>query len=813
MSKYVTIEENAILNDEFTTVDNKAGRTVLPCWFVDERHVKRNFLISAKFHDDSFLGYNNPHAYVSIDLFHLEQNDLSHHIVVTVNDNGDPDNIFDVELPVRIEKSRKFEFSITFLLDQNEVSNGYFDIPRRAKLEYRVKCRCKNLFGKIIESEETSGILEFFIHKKLGDVWIGLDPGTSGSCVCIGGTGGSITNPNIIQLGNGIIDSRIIIPCTITPKSNISDYIPGEDYQYGAEAMQYWIASLKNGNRGFMSIKKLLGYNKENPIMVATAEGEIGFSGLDIAHLLIKGIQKEASLGIEQLAEEQKRLLFEHGKTSPDRVVVAIPNNYTMPKILDMVDSIKLLNLYKEVRYIYEPEAVLFNYFMKEYFNIVNKGSENVLVFDMGGATINVSLYNIKVQKNGDEEICVVKTIGKVGYAVGGDNIDFALIETLLDLCLKSNGLSLSCEQISEFEQRHKDDLLSPIFPFKLALIKASNNEYSGPFLTVGNFLQAVNEITSPLQNEFNLKPVEEETLKIALGFYYDQSWFDYLPSLIKCLTQSNAMYDYVLSRVRESIIDIKEYMDSEIVDRIIFSGRSVRFPGIKETVKTELGINEEWRGLEGDDVKTAVAKGCCWYGMFSKLIKLDNELITSSYGYTMTTDGITMFKPVIKSKSKFGRDGKYCGKSIVSSNFLHDGGVIQFYQIMGAGIERPLEDTKLYKQIYLGKVRAETKTKEILMEIDRNDNIQYSVNFGVDMINSKVAEATNRDILDENDRVYAFAAMSSIQNQSYDNLSVLDSDSAKLVENHEESHSESKETPIQDNQRGTQSTVKRTRV
>lgn len=822
MEKYVTIEENAVLNEEFTTIDKKDGRTVLPCWFVDERHFKRSFLIKARFNDNAFWGNSNPRPLVSIDPFYINQEGLSSHIVATINDNGDPTKQNDVVITSKIDKTGLFEFAITFLLDQSDVSGFFYDVPRRVKLEYRVKVRYKKRpWGGVTETLETTGMLDFFIHKKLGDVWIGLDPGTSGSCVCIGGTGGSITNPNITQLGCGIIDSRVIIPKDISFKSDIRDYVPGEDYKYGAEAMQYWVASLKNGNRGFMSIKKLLGYNKEKPIMVKTANGERGFSGLDIAHLLIKGIQKEADNGISQLPEAQKKQLFDHSNVSPDRAVVAIPNNYTMPKILDMVESVKLLNLYKEVRYIYEPEAVLFNYFMNEYFNIVKKGGENVLVFDMGGATINVSLYKVSVRKDNDDEVCVVKTIGKVGYAVGGDNIDFALIETLIDLCEKASGMKLQTEQKIKFEGQYKDELLSAIFPFKLALIKAANNDYTGPFLTAGNFLQAINTIMAPLQKEYKMKPLEEEMLKIAMDIYFDQGWFDYLPTLIKKLLKSDSMQEYVLSRVREAIIDIKEYMDSESVDQMIFSGRSVRFPGIKEVVKGEMHFDGEWNGLIGNDVKTAVAKGCCWYGMFSKLIELDNELITSSYGYTMTVDGVTTFKPVIRSKSKFEYDGKFKGVSSVSSNFLHDGGVIQFYQIMGAGKEQPIENTKIYKRIYLGKIRAETKTKEIIMEIDRNDNIQYSVNFGVDeLINSKVVEATNRDILDENDRAYAFATMSpvprtieAIQEESTSQDSIESDKEGNTVLQEESKHEDNVSDVKPDRQRVSQSSGKRTRV
>lgn len=765
--KEIEIIEVTSLNDDFMTINSQEGCDVSPCWFVNNFELSRSFKVNAKFANKSIFITGDVKPFVSWSFPLIQENELASHVSVFINDRASISNCFSEISSVK--KDGSFAFSFKIVLNPGDVSAGYYDKPRRVKINYSVKVQYCKLFSSCQETEIVGGSFDFVIHKQLGDVWMGLDPGTSGSCVCIGGPS-TINNPQIIQLGDEIIESRLIIPQNISYRQDIKDYEPGVDYRYGRDAMQFWAASIKNGDRGFMSIKKLLGYNKQdNQLQVQTKDGEKGFSGLDIAHLLIKGIQKDAVESLKQLPEAQRQEMFGRVDAVPDRVVVAIPNNYTMPKILDMVESVNLLGVYKEIRYIYEPEAVLFNYFMKEYYSIVEKGTENVLVFDMGGATINLSLYKISVQPatSAEDEKCVVKTVGKVGYSVGGDNIDFALIESLIHLFLKGNfNSNITNEQIEEFEKKHKDELLKDLLPFKIALIDAFNHNYSGPFINTGAFLQTINRMMEPLVKDFDkINNLDEDILKYALDIdCRANSWTQYLPVIIKYLTSSSEMEEYVLSRVRESICDIKELCEGISIDRLIFSGRSVKFPGIKETVKKELGVDCEWNGLIANEVKTAVAKGCCWYGMFSRLIKLDNELITSSYGYTITIDGITSFKPIIKCKSKFDSRGKCEERVKINSSFLHDGSTIRFYQMMGAGKEGPFDGTKLYKRIYLGKTRATTKVQDISMTIDRRDNIKYTVNFTDDThIDSKVLESTNRDILDENDRAYAFATFAPI--------------------------------------------------
>jgi molecular chaperone DnaK (HSP70) len=60
-----------------------------------------------------------------------------------------------------------------------------------------------------------------------------------------------------------------------------------------------------------------------------------------------------------------------------------------------MVDCIANLNQFKEIRYVYEAEAVLF-YYLSNYSQFsggeASSDSETILVFDMGGATINATI-------------------------------------------------------------------------------------------------------------------------------------------------------------------------------------------------------------------------------------------------------------------------------------------------------------------------------------------------------------------------------------------------------------------------------------
>ena len=753
------------INEKYTEITSENGRVVLPCWFVRPGNTMRNFLVKGRVKGGFGTMESAMRVLVSVDYSLMTSADQV--VDVTINNSGDIQKIYDVEIPV--ENSGEFEFKITLSVRRN----ADLSKPHRISIKYNARTKYKRMkfFEQETAYEESNqGMLDLFVRSELNNsnTWIGLDPGTSGSCVCIG-RGGSKNNPNICHLGEGIIPSVVVLPRSTRVKDDFRDYQPGDDYLYGDEARQQWTAEINNGARGFVSIKKLLGYNSEDRIPVRLKDRTAYFSGAEVAHLLIKGIDRELKQSIDNFSDVERSIYTPQGQTKCERLVVAIPNNYTLPKILDMVRSIQWLNQYEEVRYIYEPEAVIFNYLMKEYQGVAKHKSLVAMVFDMGGATINVSVYELSISGRDDGSDSVrVKTLGKVGYAVGGDNIDFALLESLIELYVGSRKNRITDEHKNKFELQKKNELLPKIFELKLALIDAVRHKrYEGVFSSSASFILFVNKCFELLR-QWGYKEIDEDFLKIYLNIHDDPVWEDYRETIIQYLLNSAEIKQYVYERIDEAVEDVMSFVDNMKIDTLIFSGRSVLFPGVKEHVKHTLNQSNdiEWNGLDDNEIKSAVAYGACWYGMYSTSIQLDNELITSSYGYGMTTNGRYTFVPIIRRGSIFDEKGKCDREHDLNSSFNADANLIKFYQMMGRVEDCVFdENKKKYKRVYLGDIQAYTNTRKLSMEIDRNDNLCYRVVFEDDGIaESDLKKSLSRDIVDDNDRAYYFATMATPQ-------------------------------------------------
>lgn len=754
------------VNEKYTVVDREHGQLTLNAWMVRNNETSKKFVVKGILEKDEHD--TDVKVFANIDISELRRQEYSEYIDVIIN-GGNKNDVNDKE--IRFNDDNTFSFSIELAVNSWKFADSnMFDTPRRVTLKLNVRTeyvskKCLFVKKKYATNYEFSNerIFDIFVVKSLENTktWIGLDPGTSGSCVCMGcSRGGYIQSPNIINVG-GIIPSTVIIPQRCPSKNNISDFVPGVDYHYGLKAKQMWKAESENGSGCFSSIKKMLGYNKHNKIQVQMSDCVQEFSGVDIAHLLIKGIYNETENFIGAFDSNDRKKYFGEQVEKPQRVVVAIPNNYTLPKIIDMVESIERLGKYAEIRCIYEPEAILFNYIMKEYDQITSMNEESVMVFDMGGATINTSIYKIDIKTKGDRTRVGVKTIGRIGYAVGGDNIDYALIETLMDIYTNSRCRgNISDEIAMQFKLKNKNVLLQEIFQFKLALIKAYEGYYMDMFGNEVLFLKFINNLFKDL-NPAECKPLDIDLLKIILGCKIDTIWDDYRSELVNKIISSEKMDEYVYSRIAESVSDVLAFLEDEHIDKLIFSGRSVLFPKVKSVVKN--GVSkynpQVWNKLNDDEIKSAVARGACWLGMYGTSVYLDNELITSTYGFKKIRNGRETFIPVIHSKNRFDEyNDKYSDKYEINSGFDEEGNNIEFYQVVGANTDDVFTANKKYKLNYIGVEDIDTDTKEVVMQIDRQDNVEYTVVFENGESRRTLGNNSCCEMHDDNDFAYIFA-------------------------------------------------------
>jgi hypothetical protein len=635
------------------------------------------------------------------------------------------------------------------------------------------------------------------------DLWIGIDPGTTGSCIAYG-MAGNVTDRNDIELAYNEKDNTSIYPSVVRIPDNsaifkqlevdVSTLVPDIDFEYGNTAE----SNLRSRNC-FQSIKKLLGYSASQVVRNGNTGQCINISGQDLAYLLVRGVYKQFEnymLKSDRVSRYLRELFCRKGYLEPQRICVAVPNNYTLVKVQDMVDSVKRLGVFKEVHYIYESEAVMMNYIREEWQGILSNpnGTEgrSYIVYDMGGATINVTAFKLKpvlMPERGEMKIkyVEVETISKIGYCVGGDDIDYAIIQFIYNIPAVQIALrKMECntiDKINEHQRKYKADLIELSRKIKLEWMDKGVSYIEKERAKFMQFIEAnlPIDLLSEVRSLKNLKDSNNNANNVNNneGNVYDENKnYEYLKKELKSRSFINK---YVLRYVEDSI---NEIVDCDRIDKevtLIMSGRSVLYPGIETRITETFGKKNKtvtiWEGFYSNGsmskelVKTAVAKGACWYSMYCNKVKLVNNIITSSFGYIdENVKGKRIFVPLIEKNSKFDKNGE---KKENNNNGIN-ANAIEFVQMLGSNYEEILnanDDVKNLKINCIDKIPPRVLNNSIdniSVKYDNKGNFEYTVKMrGVEKPIDKEsnpdsrlkANAVRTEIVDENNLSYMFAA------------------------------------------------------
>lgn len=724
---------------KYVYVTKNRGAVELPCWFYVHGNNLNKIKVSGSVetcHSMTIGGQKK----LYVRLQEAKPEGFSYYV------NGQSCDDF-VAVPLK-GKSFSFELDININPDIVDVQQLH---TCSVMMDFKVETSIGGLF-KHTDAGISPEVYDFYFIEDLGRSWVGFDPGTSGSCVAVGNPSGALNDPSIslVEVSRGrtmtkIIPSRIIFNKSFAGKS-IDMLLPGVDYDYGIVADRNWRAS-RNMPR-FQSIKKLLGYKKaeEDKIGVMVGGTTLKFSGVDLAHMLMRGLDRDLMEYLNNMSGTDRQRVTDNG-TCPKRAVVAIPNNYTLPKIEDMIASVERLGKFKEIRFIYEAEGVLFNYLRKT-FGQKQTGMETVMVYDMGGATINLTVFRITYTSKNGSTYYNISTLGRIGYAVGGDNIDVALMEYIFTM------VSDNENKRHDYEKKHKTEILEAILDLKKNIINA-NRGYKDPgqisaLLDKEGFCKFANRLLDSFGGIDTLVMEDE----------------DFTKKILQKIINSKELLDFVYSRVKDAVVEILKYPDVKpvTIDKLLFAGRSTMFPGIRLMVETLVKSHsccvKTPNIFDDDEVKTSVAYGACWYGIYNGLVTLDNSRLTSAYGFKQTTGTDSILKVLLNQNSVFGDDNMVHGSVDIESLFDGDGQTVSFYQIMGSGAgDDLLSEKNRYKVNYLTGIPVTQLTKSIGIDVGRNNFATCSVTFDTGMTERRSdLDIQTRDITEENDWAYVFA-------------------------------------------------------
>lgn len=772
-SRYMDVSDNKVVNND--------------CWYYREGEREKHIQVSGSINTTyPTFAYNK---FKLVAEYQVQDIDLNEDFSFrpkgkTFNGDNKEKNTW---YPLKLDGEGNFEFEIISYLNDN-VSCPNFNREDKNILRVMVVIRShfETSSGKRIGKTFSDEKRYYFIVRpeiQNSDVWVSFDPGTSGSCIAYGWGGLPASTDNIHlacshstnTAGNNVVSPIFYSKIQIMDHSKIfnGEHVDVEqlevfdsntghgDFRFGNEAHIFW------GRNSFQSIKKLLGYS--NKLEIKNSKGRVtSIKGEDLAHLLIKGLCHEFTKYVKNSTEVDpiiKSKLITNNRLSPSRAIVAVPNNYTVNKVQAMVDTIKRTKFFKEIHYVYEAEGVMMYYMNQEWSKLASLKDKTFVVFDMGGATINATSFRMNVitgNHNGNiyTKRISVDTVSRIGYTVGGDNIDFALINVILGIPSVEKALLNAYVNKNDLMRKQKKRLISFVQKLKLDYIeKITGTPSEGNWVIDENSLWT--QIFKLLNTDCNI--VCPEAMDTNDKKYLNS---DEAKGIINKL-----VFDCVKDAVEELITD---RFSSEII--LIPSGRSILFPGIKDAVIDTLTTSgfevKEWDYNKSENlqeiVKTAVVRGACWYAMHSKYIELRHDSVTSTFGYIDQVNNEVKFIPVIEKNTDLDDYGQTENVVAPMDPTISS---IKFVQMLGSNYDEIYRSEELlHKMAELTQIppsQISGTVKSIKIKVDSNNNFNYEINVaGENEPISGTCKMSDVDITDKNSEAYAFAALSTLDDE-----------------------------------------------
>jgi len=254
-----------------------------------------------------------------------------------------------------------------------------------------------------------------------------------------------------------------------------------------------------------------------------------------------------------------------------DKAVITVPAYFNDAERQATKNAGKIAGLEVE-RIINEPTAAALAYGLDK-----QDKTEQILVYDLGGGTFDVSILEI-----GDGVFEVKSTSGN--NRLGGDDFDQRIIDYLVEEFKKENGIDLTKDKMAM--QRLKDAAEKA----KKDLSGVTTTNISLPFLSQGE--------NGPLHLELTLTRAKFEEL-------------------------TDDLLESTLEPIRKALKDAG--LTKKDIDKVLLVGGSTRMPKVSEMIKKELG-QEPSKNVNPDEVVAmgAAIQGGVLVGDVNDIVLLD---------------------------------------------------------------------------------------------------------------------------------------------------------------------------------------------
>ena len=359
---------------------------------------------------------------------------------------------------------------------------------------------------------------------------IGIDLGTTNSCVAVfeGDAAKVIANPE----GNRTTPSAVM-------KKKTGELVVGEKAKRAAIT-----------DKVILSIKRLMGTNEKVEL------GDKKCTPEEISAMILTNLKETAEAYLGEKVTE---------------AVITVPAYFNDAQRQATKNAGKIAGLDVK-RIINEPTAAALAYGLDK-----QDKTEQILVYDLGGGTFDVSILEI-----GDGVFEVKSTSGN--NHLGGDDFDQRIMDYLVSEFKKENGIDLSkdlmaMQRIKDAAEKAKKDLSG-----------MTTTEISLPFLTQGE--------NGPLHLNMTLTRAKFE-------------------ELVDDLIEST------LEPVRKALKDAD--LKKSDIEKVLLVGGSTRIPKVQEIIEKELG-KEPSKGVNPDEVVAmgAAIQGAVLKGDVNDIVLLD---------------------------------------------------------------------------------------------------------------------------------------------------------------------------------------------
>ncbi|MGL6066315.1 MAG: Hsp70 family protein [Cetobacterium sp.] len=257
---------------------------------------------------------------------------------------------------------------------------------------------------------------------------------------------------------------------------------------------------------------------------------------------------------------------------------------------------------------LYEPKAVIYNIANMIINGDIPKNTidfstkKNVLVFDLGGGTLDVALYSVESSKEDQFPIVDEVAIGRY-TAIGGDTFDSILAEELTNKFLEFNGITQNDVNLKEVKQIMENkaeylklELSDKIFNAKYAGNNVSGNEefeiiemdlYKGYEFEAYMTKNEIEKVLSPIMGD-NLKESDVKNIDNLKGKDIENIIYPILDVLSKAV-EKNGSYN---------------------VEAVILNGGMTKFYLIQDRIEKFFGV----KPIVVNDPDLSVAKGAAFY-------------------------------------------------------------------------------------------------------------------------------------------------------------------------------------------------------